>query len=262
MEENTVENNENKILTDDNTEIKSVATIEKKQPIDKDRRFRDSKFISFMIKVAKGIMEILWPTKILYKERFNIEGRAIITCNHYCSIDTNAIIKTYYKKKPFKVILKKELMEGNGFVARFLDQIGGIPIDRGKADIHAVKRALRALKNDEQLIIYPEGTRNKKDTKEMGPIKEGTAMFAIKTQSPIVPMMHYRCAKWYRRNYFIVGHPFTLEEFYNDKSHDVNARATEVIKQKYAELRAEVDEIVEVYHGSVAKYEKAHGLRK
>ena len=241
-------------------QVDNLATIETKQPQDGERRYKNSLFYSIAIWVAKKLMYVLWPTKVFYKERFNIEGRAIVTCNHYCRLDTNPIIRTFYEKRPFRVLLKEELMRDDGFVSRFLDQIGGIPVHRGKADIRATKRALRALKNDEQLIIYPEGTRNRADTKEMGPIKEGTAMFAIKTKSPIVPMMHYRCAKWYRKNYFIVGNPFTLEEFYDDKSADVNMKATKKIEQKYAELRKEIDEIVEVYHGSVKKYEKAHAI--
>ena len=95
----------------------------------------------------------------------------------------------------------------------------------------------------------------------MGKIEEGTAMFAIKAQAPIIPLIYYRCTRWNKKNYMLVGHPFTLEEFYGDKSPDVKKRATDVIIQKYAELRAEIDEIVEVYKGSERKYKKAHGIK-
>ena len=142
-----------------------------------------------------------------------------------------------------------------------MDEIGGIPVNRHQADITAVKRALKALNSDQQLLIFPEGTRNRKDTKEMGKIEEGTAMFAIKTKAPIIPLIYYRCTKWYKKNYLLVGHPFTLEEFYDDKAPDVKKRATQVIVKKYAELRKEIDEIVEVYKGSEKKYKKAHGIQ-
>lgn len=224
------------------------------------RRYKKSLFIRFMIWVAKKLMYVIWPTKVLFKERHNIEGRCLVTSNHYCKVDTNPIIRTFYQKKPFKVLLKEELMKGDGFVPRFLDGIGGIPVKRGEGDITAAKGVMSALLNDEQVIIYPEGTRNKAGTKEMLPLKEGVAMFAIKTKSPIVPCLHYAKASWKRKNYLIVGKPFTLEKFYGLKGQEARAKATEYIKEKYDELRKELDEIVEVFKGNVKKYKKAHNI--
>ncbi|MCR4875044.1 MAG: 1-acyl-sn-glycerol-3-phosphate acyltransferase [Clostridia bacterium] len=224
------------------------------------RRFKSTAFMRFMVWLIKRVMVLLWPTKIFFKERFNIEGKAIVTCNHYGSFDTNPIIHAFYKNKPLSIMLKKELMEKDDFKAHFLDEIGGIPVNRHQADVTAVKRALRALSSGQQLLIYPEGTRNRADTKQMGKIEEGTAMFAIKAKAPIIPLIYYRCTKWNRKNYMLVGHPFTLEEFYEDRTPDVKKRATAIIVQKYAELRAEIDEIVEVYKGSEKKYKKAHGM--
>ena len=232
----------------------------KKQIIETGRRYKKTPFIKFMIWIAKKLMGVLWPTKVFFKERFNIEGRAIVTSNHYVKVDTNPIISTFYKHKPFKVLLKKELMEGNGFVAHFLDGIGGIPVHRGEGDIHAAREVIESLMNDEQVIIYPEGTRNKEGSKQMLPLKDGTALFAIKTKSPIVPMIHYAPASWKRKNYLLVGKPFTLEEFYNKKGPQVKTEATKILEQKYAELRKEIDEIVEVFHGNIKKYKKAHNL--
>lgn len=237
-----------------------MKKTEKKEIVETGRKYKKTPFIKLAIWVAKKLMYIIWPTKVLFKERFNIEGRAIITSNHYVSVDTNPIIRTYFQKKPFKVLLKKELMEKNGFVSHFLDGIGGIPVHRGEGDMHAAREVIAALMNDEQVIIYPEGTRNKEGSKQMLPLKEGTALFAIKTKSPIVPMLHYAPASWKRKNYLLVGEPFTLEEFYSQKGPDVKAKATKVLEEKYAQLRKEIDEIVEVYHGNVKKYKKAHGL--
>ena len=241
--------------------VAEVQVVKKEEKNTLGRRFKSTAFMRFMVWLIKRVMVILWPTKILFRERFNIEGKAVVTCNHYGTFDSNPIVNAFYKNKPFAVMLKKELMEKDNFQAKFLDEIGGIPVNRQAADVTAVKRALRALQDDKQLLIYPEGTRNRKDTKEMGEIKEGTAMFAIKAKAPIVPLIYYRCTKWYRKNYLLVGQPFTLEEFYDNKSPDVKKLATQKIVEKYAELRKEIDEIVEVYHGSEKKYKKAHGIK-
>ena len=266
MEENNQEEVKVTMTEIEGHTISPVCQIEPKPaPTNKlatiGRKFKSTAFMRFMVWFIKRLMVLLWPTKIFFRERFNIEGRAVVTCNHYGSFDTNPIINAFYKKKPLSIMLKKELMEKDDFKAHFLDEIGGIPVNRHQADVTAVKRALRALYSDQHLLIYPEGTRNREDTKQMGKIEEGTALFAIKAKAPIVPLIYYRCTKWYRKNYLLVGNPFTLEEFYDDKSPDVKKRATEVIVNKYAELRAEIDEIVEVYKGSEKKYKKAHGLK-
>ena len=39
------------------------------------RRFKSTAFMRFMVWLIKRVMVILWPTKILFRERFNIEGK-------------------------------------------------------------------------------------------------------------------------------------------------------------------------------------------
>ena len=51
-----------------------------------------------------------------------------------------------------------------------------------------------------------------------------------------------------------------MEEFYNKKGPQVKTEATKILEQKYAELRKEIDEIVEVFHWNIKKYKKAHNL--
>lgn len=50
---------------------------------------------------------------------------------------------------------------------------------RGKADVGAIKEAMRVLKNGEKLLLFPEGTRVKEG--ETGEAHTGAAMFATRT---------------------------------------------------------------------------------
>lgn len=208
-----------------------------------------SKFAAFL---KRKIMRVMWVTKVYFKERAPESGRAIYICNHYSKCDANAILSRVMPLDSY-VLMKKEIY-GNKFIAKIMDAIGGIPVSRGDADLYAVKKILKVLNNDKQVLIFPEGKRNPYDMKIMLPLKEGTATFAIKTKSPIIPCLYYRYPRAFRRNYLIIGKPFTLEQFYGKKTHEIKDEATSIIAEKFAELRVEIDDIVENFKGDETKY--------
>ncbi len=203
--------------------------------------------------VGRFIIRFLWPAKIYYKENAILDRRAIFICNHCSSFDANPIISQVFGKNS-NVVLKSEAAKSQ-FFARCLKQVGGIPIRRGASDIDAVKKVLGVLNNDQQILIFPEGTRNRKNDKEMLPFKDGVATFALKTKCEIVPMMYYRKSRPFRRNRILVGEPFDLSQFYGIKGSEVRKDATDYIYSKMQELREEIDYFVEVLHCNKAKFD-------
>ena len=137
--------------------------------------------------------------------------------NHFSALDCGIIAMAY--NKDIKFLAKKELFK-NKLVAKIVKSYGAIPIDRDNPDMKSLLSAIRVLKDGHKLAIFPEGTRNKTKTKQLQPIKGGTMIFAVKAKCPIVPMMIYRKARAFTRNYLIIGKPFYLEEFYNCKNTD------------------------------------------
>lgn len=101
-------------------------------------------------------------------------------------------------KKEAHALAKYELFT-NPVAGWFLHKMGAIPVRRGEADIESVKQVLRVLKDGKQLLIFPEGTRNKEGTQQMAEFKTGTARFAIKAKVPIVPMIYYQSPKAFRK---------------------------------------------------------------
>lgn len=65
-------------------------------------------------------------------------------------------------------------------------KIGAFPINRDGFDLNAIKTALKILKSENFLGMFPEGTRNK-TTDIILPFKTGVSILAIKTNSLIVP---------------------------------------------------------------------------
>jgi 1-acyl-sn-glycerol-3-phosphate acyltransferase len=73
-----------------------------------------------------------------------------------------------------------------GFASWWLDTVGTIPVDRdGGQDVSAIKRVLKAIKDDRGLILFPEGTRSPDGN--LQPAKAGVGLIACRTQVPVVP---------------------------------------------------------------------------
>jgi 1-acyl-sn-glycerol-3-phosphate acyltransferase len=190
-------------------------------------------------------LTILFPTKILHRERFP-KGKCIATSNHYSNLDALLYDLKFVKK--FRFMAKSELFK-NKFNAFILKRFGAYPVDRQNVSPSVFKKTLTELKQNHQVFIFPEGTRNKKETEEMQSVKQGIITFASKGDAEIVPMLIYQKAKVFRKNYIIVGEPFKVE---GQNPARLTKEETEnnlkIYTEKMNALRVELDEFVQSKH--------------
>ncbi|MEG1751995.1 MAG: lysophospholipid acyltransferase family protein [Clostridia bacterium] len=179
-------------------------------------------------------LTILFPT--IMKRKNIPKGKAILVCNHRSNMDVVVLMnKVWFKPN---ILAKKELF-AKKCKRRFFKQIGGIPVDRENLELSTIKTCLLKLKNNEKLIIFPEGTRNKTED-NLQALKNGSAMLSIKSQSPIIPIWIEKKPKLFSFNKIIVGQPFFLKEF--DKINAENLKlASNKISQKLLELSNHVN---------------------
>lgn len=186
---------------------------------------------------------IMYPTKVIHKERFDRKKKYVIASNHYSNADS--LVYDLHFRRRFRYVAKKELFKKK-FFAWVLRKIGAIPIERGSISPSAYKEILSVLKNNEQLFIYPEGTRNKIEDGEMQQAKEGLILFASKGEAEILPMLIYRKPKLFRKNYIIVGEPFFVQ---GENPKRLTKEEVEENLKAYSEkmeaLRAELKTVVE-----------------
>ena len=168
---------------------------------------------------------LLYPT-IIKKETKVPKGKCIFICNHKSNIEPLILMNAFWRIQ--HTVSKKELFK-KWYTRPFLKAMKAIPIDRDKVDISAVKLCLSVLKKNETLTIFPEGTRNKTN-EPLLPIKDGTGIFAIKSNAPVVPMWIKKRPKLFVINTIYIG-----KEFYINKEDAENAN--EIIKQKLLNLR-------------------------
>ena len=171
--------------------------------------------MNFLHKIPIFFWSWFYPCKVLNRENIP-NGGAILACNHFRAIDCGFVARVYSKDIYF--LAKKEIFK-NKLISKVVKSYGAIPIDRENPDLKSMLVAVKVLKNGHKLCIFPEGKRNTIDD-NLQEIKGGTVVFAVKSKTPIVPMMISGKAKIFRRTYVIVGKPFELSEFYDKKLTD------------------------------------------
>ncbi len=179
-------------------------------------------------------LRLFYPTKFHGKKNMP-KGACIISSNHTSNLDAVIFAVHTWEKKYY--LAKKELFKGK-LRSAFLKSLGCIKIDRQRSDVTAIKQCLSVLKKNKKLFIFPEGTRVHNENMELGEVKQGTAMFAIKAKVSIVPVFIAHKPKIFRKNHVFIGQPFDLSQFYDKKlsAEELDA-ASAVVAQKMNDLR-------------------------
>jgi len=117
-------------------------------------------------------------------ENLPVKGSFLIAANHASFLDPPLIGSQVQRQIAF--FARKTLWKP-GLASWWLDTVGTIPVDRdGGQDVSAIKRVLRALKDDTGLILFPEGTRTP-DGHLQAP-KAGVGLICCRAQVPVVPV--------------------------------------------------------------------------
>jgi 1-acyl-sn-glycerol-3-phosphate acyltransferase len=189
------------------------------------------------------LFRIFTRTEYSGYENIPTTGGVIVATNHCSRVDTlllwgtpnrpdiTALVADKYKKYPlFNWVLK---------VA------GIIWLDRSQADFGAFRVAAEAIKNGACLGIAPEGTRSR--TGQLLPGKPGTALLALRTNAPIVPVGIAGTDKAVRgiftlqrpRLYLRFGPPIYLPPLERDRRNEQLQQYTDEIMCRIAALLPE-----------------------
>lgn len=198
-------------------------------------------FYNFIKIITAPIMWIVFPIKVYGKEKY-YKDKAVVCCNHYSALDV-AVLGHLFLWGACRCIAKEELFR-NKLAAWFLRKCGAIAIKRGESDIAAFRAGLKVLENGEQLIIFPEGTRNDPNNMQLLPLLPGAVTFAIKGNCDILPMVIHKKIKPFHRTYLLVGDPISMRQFEGLSAREARESATALLYEKMSGLKSELDQIV------------------
>ena len=173
----------------------------------------------FSRKIVKFILKLL--VIIVYRPKTvgveNIpEGEGALICpNHVHGLDSVVIVLT--NKRTIRVLAKESLFKNP--ILRWLASIFGVyPVKQNNKSMETMKISLKLLKNNELLLIFPEGTRNGM-AKGVKP-KDGAIKLAARANVPIIPVGIQGSFKPFTKVKLNIGKPIqynlTKEEL-NDK---------------------------------------------
>lgn len=129
------------------------------------------------------------------------EGPALLAFNHISFLDpfASAYVVDLTKRRP-RYLAKSELF-GDKRIAWILKGAKQIPVHRGTPSAPmALDQAIEALRQDELIVIFPEGTITTDPDLNPMPAKTGLARLALATGAPVVP-----CALWGTANVWPKG---------------------------------------------------------
>ena len=185
---------------------------------------------------------LTWPFfRLLFRFRVsgadNIPNRGgvILCANHVRAVDC-IFIPAAIRRKP-RFMAKKELFKTKP-LAWLITALGAFPVDRSApADMSAYKNVVDILKNGEALLIFAQGQRMKELSAESA--KGGTALFALKTGVPVIPVGLVTNYRLFSRIAVNVGKPVDMSEFAGERPR------TEVIDRATRKIMGEVVRLVE-----------------
>ena len=166
------------------------------------------------------------------------QGTYLVIANHRTWADPIYLCLALKHQQPH-FMAKKELFK-IPLLNLLIRALGAYPVNRGGADVGAVKYTIEMLKAGVCVGMFPQGHRYNKVDPRKTPVKTGAAMIALKSGVPVLPVFvkvknnkHFFLC----RKQVIVGKPITLEELnYDPEAPGEFQRVADYLFEKVCEL--------------------------
>ncbi|HEY44068.1 MAG TPA: 1-acyl-sn-glycerol-3-phosphate acyltransferase [Anaerolineae bacterium] len=183
------------------------------------------------------------------------EGPLIVVANHVNFLEVPVLV-TRLGSRSVTGFAKIETWD-NPVLGYIFDLWEIIPIQRGEADVGALREGLRALRAGKILAIAPEGTRSGHGRLQRG--HPGVVLIALRSGAPLLPLAYYggeeiwqNLSRLRRTNFnVLVGRPFYLSAEGVKVTQAVRQQMTDEIMWQLAAL------LPAAYRGHYANLSKA-----
>ena len=166
---------------------------------------------SILYEIARVLAAVVFntflPARCIHREKLDAEAPYVVIANHRHALDPVAMAY-FIRKRQIVFLGKKEL---------------------GKGKL-AMRSCMKAVKMKKILLIFPEGTRHHEG--QMEQIESGTAMIALRSKCPIIPIYFDRKLSLFRRTNLIVGDPIPTEDL---QAEGINTETCEKMNERLRE---------------------------
>ncbi len=196
-----------------------------------------NRFYVTVVSILGPIVRLLFPCSVEGLENLAAGEKMVLCANHASGWDPILICISLPKSFRIRMMAKKELMD-IPVLGWLIHKLGGFGVDRGNADLAAVKTAIKAVKDGENLLIFPEGTRVEREGDVRA--KGGVVMIAMRTGASLVPVYVGGKKRVFKRTRIIFGEPYLPETASRrPTAEEFQEHADEVMHRAYALGREE-----------------------
>lgn len=158
-----------------------------------------------------AVIRCIFRVKVEGGENLPDKGSYIVACNHICDADPVILAVAVKNRRQIRFMAKKELFKVP-LLAQLVKALGAFPVDRGGADVGALKHSLKLLQNGEVVGIFPQGTRYPKVHPKESTVRNGVGMLAKRSGAMILPACietkNFKMIPFFRRTYVRFGTPY------------------------------------------------------
>ena len=221
----------------DNSKLNLEETVEEIIKIVKKKTKDTTPLYQFLKAIVSPIYRLLFNVRVVGKENVPTEGGVLLCPNHLAAVDVISIGSVCPRQ--ITCIAKKELFE-IPVLGGLVKALGAVKIDRGGADVGAIKAAVSAIESGKTVVIFPQGHRCPGVNLASTQIRHGAGLIAYYAKCDVIPVcINIKGGKYslFRKTEIIYGKPVKYSELgFCDGGRDEYAAATEKIFGQVIEL--------------------------
>ena len=200
---------------------------------------RFSPVYEFLRVLALIVFHTVMPVRFHCRERLLQEPPFVLIANHLHALDPIAMAMGIPKKQI--VFLAKKELGKTPFTQNIMTRLHCILVDRHNVDMEAMRACMKAVKMNKILLIFPEGTRHHEG--QMEQIETGTALIAMRSKAPVVPVYIDRKLSFFKVTNLYVGEPIPYDDLLAeginaDTCERMNERMRETFRRMIRETEA------------------------
>jgi 1-acyl-sn-glycerol-3-phosphate acyltransferase len=133
------------------------------------------------------IVRFLFRLRASGVENLPAQGGFVLAANHTSNFDPWPLGLPLFPQHWLRFMAKSELYWWP--LGRVLDAVGAFPVERGRGDVEAIAKAVELVRSGEVVVMFPEGTRQRKGLRKRWEARPhtGAARIAQRAGAPLVP---------------------------------------------------------------------------
>jgi len=194
----------------------------------------------FIIFISWGLLKLFYRYKVYGLENF-VNRAAIVAPNHTSYWDPPIAASSWPNEVHF--LARQELFRPFLF-GSLIRTLNAHPVHGNVADLSAFKMVLSVLKEEKQIVLFPEGERT---DGELGEIKPGIGMLLMRSKAVIIPTyIDGAFEVWSRDQKFpkpfgkiscVFGTPISWESFAHLKKREAHEAIAKELSKSLLELK-------------------------